>query len=48
MKEPYRQCLVSLFPEVVCLFPTETRVGFIAENLKKPTNKLVFIIAFFG
>lgn len=47
-KEPYRQCLVSLFPEVVCLSPTETHTGFIAENLKKAYQQTFFYIAFFS
>lgn len=37
MKKPYLQSLVSLLPEVVCLFPAEARAGFIVEKARKQT-----------
>lgn len=44
MKEPYLQSFVSLLPEVVCLFPTEARAGFIVE--KSPQTNLFSLSLF--
>ena len=45
MKETYLQSLVSLLPEVVCLFPAEARAGFIVE--KSPQTNLFSLSLFF-